>query len=163
MKKALLLTFFCALLFGCGQHPKKAKVHRYVTHSQDAGGNDVILYWYLLSGMNNQYYYYSSPTPVSNYSSVSWSSSTGKPAQLEEDKETIETLEDEEVPVAAIAESEGIEQEQLTETENTETETTTSETESTSDNSASEGNSDSGSDSGGSDSGGGGSDGGGSE
>lgn len=81
--KALLFISLSVFIFSCDsfKEPRKCKIQQYQTGSDAT--ND-LLFWYLI--MNNQthsYYYYSSPTPVSNFSSVSWSQTNTIPTQLD--------------------------------------------------------------------------------
>ncbi len=61
---------------------KMAKIERFTQHSPN-NNNDILLYWYLLQGPGNHYYYYSSPTPVTDFSNVTFTETVGLPAVLQ--------------------------------------------------------------------------------
>jgi hypothetical protein len=142
---------------------KKDKVHCYKGRGNSGGGStsstsDDLLFWYVLFGNNNSYYYYSSPTPVTNFSGVTFSRSTSFPTIVSADGSNVkpeQETEEMEVDASQIADEieasmPQTEQEEVTE-QTTETETEASETSSES---SSESSSDGGGDSGGGDGGG---------
>ena len=100
MKKLLLLAFIIGIITSCNNGgrthttktiTKTVKVHVYKTHP--AGryietddqkqpsyvADDSWIYWYIINSNNNSYYYYSSPTPVTNFTNISFQSSTSFP------------------------------------------------------------------------------------
>jgi len=88
---AVVLTS-CSVSPSRGGHGKK-KVHSYVTHKTDARGNDILLYWYLMTGNNNTIYYYTSNTPTRVFSNVNWTSGYSKPEELKDIEEEPEEFE----------------------------------------------------------------------
>jgi len=82
MKKILLVLLMVAYMFaGCvEQKHSKAEIHKYKTEGAVDGQNE-ILYWYLMF-YNNTYYYYSSPVPITDYSTINWSTSATSPSEL---------------------------------------------------------------------------------
>jgi hypothetical protein len=74
----LLLAF---ALLSCNSHKKSVKVHCYQVNK---GTSDAPLIWYfyVMDGTSGDYYYYSSPTPVTNFSAVTWAESASLPAEI---------------------------------------------------------------------------------
>lgn len=83
MKNLLLsLTLISvALVAGCDGHQSRhyhhheARVHAYRTHS--SVDNNTFIYWYLLYSSDGSTYYYSSPSRVTNFTSVTFTRSAG--------------------------------------------------------------------------------------
>lgn len=73
--KLILATLFLGIILtNCVREPEKHKVTCYQTH--DSSGD--LIFWYLMMSPNGSTYYYSSPTQITDYSTVSWSEqSTG--------------------------------------------------------------------------------------
>lgn len=92
--KKLITIGLVLLLTACNNHPHHQKIQSYRTHSGSSGGvnSDAWIYYYILwNAANTQCYYYSSPYPVSNYSNVSWQSSTTSPIQNMDEAESMGT------------------------------------------------------------------------
>ena len=93
MKNLFIILLSIGLLFSCSNsHNHKHKVQTWkqtVTH--DDGSTDLLFWYIMMSGSNSSptYYYYSSPTPVTNFSSVSWQISESNPADKIEEKEEL--------------------------------------------------------------------------
>lgn len=155
MKKILLiLAVSTAILFG-GCAPKKNKhvvVHNYKV--QEKNDNDVLVdVLYYVINNSNGCYYTSSPTPITNFSSVSWTSSKTIQAQLEE--ENAQELGEQEIETEQLSQEIQTEVEQNAESfEDSQADAESAESDSNSD-SGSDSGSDGGGDSGGGDGGGG--------
>lgn len=81
MKNLLILLGFSIIVFSaCNntQEPTKKHVKQYTQTCYHSDGTAYLLYWYLLTS-GNRYYYYSSPTPVSNFTTINWNESTTNP------------------------------------------------------------------------------------
>jgi len=175
MKKVILLLAIIGISYGCSHREKKktaksVKVKCYKQHSSivDNDPTNDWIFWYLIMNNNGGCNYYSSTSPVSNYSSVSWSKADRVPEELA-DKEQVQEQPEQEVEVDDLAADmqaeidatpenyQGMTYEELGDYENS-----TQDIDNQSDNSTTESGSDnSGSESGGGDSGGGDSGGGG--
>jgi len=102
MKKLLLIIcLFAVTLSSCDKRHTKHNVTSYKEHRINDAGLEELIYWYVILSDNNTYYYYSSPTPVSNYSSISWSKSSENPlsnvSESELDKLAEETVTEQEL------------------------------------------------------------------
>jgi uncharacterized membrane protein YgcG len=84
----LTIALFAITLNSCtntGQHKKgdpSITVQSYKVPNDSTETADDFIYWYMITQSNGSYYYYSSPTPVSDFSSVSWSTSETMPTEL---------------------------------------------------------------------------------
>jgi hypothetical protein len=97
VKNILVILLMTIMFVSCKEKHKKFKVKVYKTAVQHknksdatssssgtSGASDDFLYWYIMFGNSNTYYSYSSPYPVTDYSSVSWSRSAGAPVGFNE-------------------------------------------------------------------------------
>lgn len=113
MKKILYLLLLVTFCFSCGNgngshQGKRKKVAKSLkvkcykqrnpnTASDNNPMNDYI-FWYLIMNNNGSCSYYSSPTPITNYSTVNWSKSDIVPQELN-DKENVQEQPEQEVEV----------------------------------------------------------------
>lgn len=146
--KIIISLFIVFSMLSCDTsngHSQHCKIQQYQTGSDAT--ND-LLFWYLI--MNNQthtYYYYSSPTPITNFSSISWSQSNTMPTELDNMQPTAEIEE----PLTELPNEIEVEMETNTEQGQTEsTENSSNESGSESSSESSSGDSGGGGDSGGS-------------
>lgn len=80
--KQLFIIIPILFILSCESYkePRKCKIQQYQTGSEV---NNDLLFWYLLfNNHTNSYYYYSSPSPVSNFSTINWEQSNAVPSQL---------------------------------------------------------------------------------
>ena len=113
-------------------HQVEAPIHQYTVHKHSdtpvavngSSSNDWLLYYYIFT-MNDRTYYYSSPTPVSNFSSVRFTESSGTtvaalPAVIQSD---IKEAPEQDIQPEAAAEPtvQEVEMEVVGDTENPET------------------------------------------
>ena len=105
MKKIAILILLSFALFSCENHsghrtPKSIKVKCYKQHNTTADEDETNdwIFWYIIENMDGGCSYYSSSTPVTNFSSVSWTKSQSLPEELN-DKENLEQQPEEEIAV----------------------------------------------------------------
>lgn len=82
MKKLIFLFSILSVLCSCSNHHTHVKdqhVKCYRQHIETPSGTEM-LFWYLIwNSSGTSCYYYSSPTEITNYSSVQWQSSDRSP------------------------------------------------------------------------------------
>lgn len=113
MKKISLLILICVFsLSSCkerkehhSQKSVKVKVYKYKSDVVDQDPNNDFRFLYVILDALGDIDYYDSPTQISNYRTVSWSSATAKnlPAVLQ-DKSKLEELEEKEVGLEELSE-----------------------------------------------------------
>lgn len=90
MKKIILISLL--FLTACSQSKVKTieSSQKVTEYTQRSGSDNTFLYWYIIwSATNNgSCYYYSSPSPVTNISSVTYTYSEKPPVEQEELQET---------------------------------------------------------------------------
>ena len=86
MKKliAIVLVSLTLAFASCngGNHKHSVTTHPVKSYCQTVHNDDgttALLYWYMMMNHSGHYYYYSSPTPVSNFSTVTWQTSDVSP------------------------------------------------------------------------------------
>jgi len=103
------------LFSGCTDRKKEKlshiKVHKYKQKSEvvNSDPSDDWIYWYLImsDSYGNSCYYYSSSTPITNYSTISWTKSADVPYAISSSNpkaEEVEELGEEEVLVDELGE-----------------------------------------------------------
>jgi hypothetical protein len=125
--KVISVALVIALVAACEPAPRQhhqvqkqnVKVHQYRSHVD--GSNDW-LYWYVIylnsSNSTQSTYYYSSPTPVSNFSSVNFTrGGSSLPKEVEQQIEKAEQLPETELATEAQPAEIAQEVEQVAETE----------------------------------------------
>ncbi len=108
--KFLLNIIIIAILFGCNNDKlSHVKVHKYKQKSEVVNDDpsDDWIFWYIIMSDNGSCYYYSSPSPVTNYSSITWTPSSNIPYAISDknpEAEEVEELGVEEVSVEEFGE-----------------------------------------------------------
>lgn len=82
MRKVLLFLVLLVGFTACNKRSRMAKIKSYRVHNTATADPNDWLYYYVMTSGNNNYYYYTSTTPVTDFSTASWVTSTSLPSEI---------------------------------------------------------------------------------